>query len=103
MDWGGLGLGVLGGVGAGLDFGVVFGVKTNAAGILTVLSVFWNNFLLKGKVSERYRVVAYFLWLKFFQNISLTSTYQKLFLSILGKTNFNYSDQRKNIMYSLTY
>ena len=44
MDWGGLGLGVLGGVGAGLLFGVVLGVNTNAAGILTVLSVFWNNF-----------------------------------------------------------
>ena len=42
-DWGGLGLGVLGGVGAGLPFGVVLGVNTNAAGIFTVLSAFWNN------------------------------------------------------------
>ena len=42
-DCGGLGLGVLGGVGAGLPFGVVLGVNTNAAGIFTVLSAFWNN------------------------------------------------------------
>ena len=39
-DCGGLGLGVLGGVGAGLPFGVVLGVNTNAAGIFTVLSAF---------------------------------------------------------------
>ena len=37
------GLGVLGGVGAGLLFGVDLGVNTNAAGTLTVLSDFSNN------------------------------------------------------------
>ena len=39
-----LGLGVLGGVGAGLLLGVDLGVRTNAAGIVTVFSDFWNSF-----------------------------------------------------------
>ena len=43
-----LGLGVLGGVGAGLLLGVLLGVdlgvRTNAAGIVTVFSDFWNSF-----------------------------------------------------------